>query len=595
MKQIVPQTALFVILHYWSAVVFLVSQVLYERLAQKYQQHFLVQFDQVIDLTAIEQGCAGYHTGSGRGSWTVHTIPQLVRALLVKYLFVLSYRETEEQIDLNLLVKYWVGYNLLQNPMDHTTLCRFELWVLKHQPRLIFDEIIRQIDEMFPEDRERMQIVDTYAMLVRGAKTSIIELVRDVSRHILSELEKADPQRYTEVVNALNMVVLFGAEDEKLTAALDPEERDARLQVVVTQALRLHRLVSSSLDYLCPLLSPETQAPVREWLDHLSKIIHDETTVTSTDPTNPEVVTVTERPHKKKGQYRIACANDTDATYRDHGKGKQELANNAALLGTRYFVRETEVVTGSTPDPVPLTTMLANQYQYHGFFPKEVCGDQIFGTGKTRADVAAVSGGQATLIALLPDYEKRTDRFVPANFTPLSPEEGLGLICPTGVLSTRWNAKPDAEGITFDYTAQMCQGCPFWVSLEQLSQNPDLPHCRKPDCKPNSRRRVFISHHRPYVLDAIEYNKTEAFKLKMKQRPLIERLIFNLTNIHGGRRARSTGLEKANFQTRMVASVFNIRQILRLWPNKQAEARAVRANKPPPSPAAIPLTATAAA
>ncbi len=590
MRAIVPQAALFVILQYWSTVVFLVSQVLYERQAQKYKQHFLVQFDYVIDLTAIEQGCAGFHQGSGRGSWTVHTIPQLVRALLVKYLLNLSYRQTETEIDLNMLVKAWVGYNLLQNPMDHTTLHRFELWVLEHQPRLIFDEIIRQIDQMFPEDRQRMQIVDTYAMLVRGAKTSIIELIRDASRQLLLELQKADPQRFDEIAGAIDLVALFGAEDEKLTAALDPEEREARLQVVVTQALRLHRLVTGSLDYLQPSLPPASQTPVRKWLGHLAKIIFDETSVTPTDPANPDAVLIKERPHKKKGQYRIACANDTDATYRDHGKGKQDLAHNAALSGTRYFVRETEVVTGSTPDPVPLTTMLANQYKYHGFFPAEVCGDQIFGNGKTRADVETVSESQTRLIALLPGYEKRTDRFVPSDFTPLT--DGFGLKCPNGVVSTKWYLRLETEGVEFDFTAKMCRDCPFWVSPEQLVHNPDLDHCRKPDCKPNSRRKVFISFHREQVLAALEYNKTAEFKLKMKQRPLIERIIFNLTNIHGGRRARSTGLPKANFQTRMVATAFNIRQILRLWPNKLAE---IKAKIPPPVPAAIPLSGAVAA
>ncbi|GIK41570.1 MAG: hypothetical protein BroJett011_54030 [Chloroflexota bacterium] len=57
-----------------------------------------------------------------------------------------------------------------------------------------------------------------------------------------------------------------------------------------------------------------------------------------------------------------------------------------------------------------------------------VVGDQIYGTGKTRAEVAQVSQGQTQLVALVPDYERRTDRFGPADFT-LSADV-FSLTCP---------------------------------------------------------------------------------------------------------------------------------------------------------------------
>jgi hypothetical protein len=576
---IVPQLALVVILHSWSTVVALVSQLLYERVTRQYQHHFLVQFDQVIDLSRIEQACMPFYKGSGPGSWTRHTVPQLVRGLLIKYLHDLSYRQTEAEVDLNIMVKYWVGYNLLQRPFDHTTLWRFEMWVLEHQPRLLFDEILRQIDALCPEDRRRMQLVDTYAMLVRGAKTSLIELIRDVCRHLLAELKRADPARHAHLVQWLDQEALFGVKGDKPTVALDREEREARLQAVVTQALRLHRLAQGLLASP-PFLHPDQQAPIQEWLGHLAKIIDDETTL---DPTTApaEPVPIKELPHGQKGQYRIACANDPEATYRDHGQGKQQLAHNAAVLTTTHFVRETEVVTGATPDPVPLITLLQLQHRHHGFFPAEMCGDQIFGTGKTRHQVAELTNGQTHLIALVPDYDKRTDRFVPADFTLT--EDGLGLTCPHGVTTYKRYPKANADGWTYRFTAKMCRHCPFWLSQQQLALAPDQPHCRTPDCKANSHRQVFINTFRDYTLAALEFNRTDEFKLKIKQRPIVERIIFNLTNIHGGRRAKSTGLPKANFQTRMVSTAFNIRQLLRLW----ARRPQLRAQKPPPPAAAV--------
>ena len=80
---------------------------------------------------------------------------------------------------------------------------------------------------------------------------------------------------------------------------------------------------------------------------------------------------------------------------------------------------------------------------------------------------------------------------------------------------------------------------------------------------PKARRKVFISFYRGQVEAALEYNRTPLFKIEIKERPRVERIIYNLTHIHGARRCRSVGLEKANFQLKMAATAFNIRQFIR--------------------------------
>jgi len=168
---ILPQIVLFVIFQYWPLVASIVHQVQLQYYLSKYRQHWLVRLSQVIDLVPLEQGCAAYHKGSGRGSAVSHPVPRLVRALLIKYLYNLSYRQTEEQIELNLLLRWFVGYSWLEAPPDHSTLCRFELWVLRHQPDLFFDTVLEQILALYPQERERLLIADTFGMFARGAKT----------------------------------------------------------------------------------------------------------------------------------------------------------------------------------------------------------------------------------------------------------------------------------------------------------------------------------------------------------------------------------------------------------------------------------------
>jgi transposase len=547
---ILPLNAWFVIFDYWPLILTWVSRCVYAHLLSKYRHHWLVQFQQVIDLAPIEQGCAAFHKGSGRGSAVNHPVPRLVRALLVRYLFNLSYRQTEEWIECHLLAKWFVGYGLFESPPDHTTLQRFELWVLEHRPHLFFDEILHQIDALGPEDRRRTQLVDTYAMLARGARTTLIELIRDACRKLLGELGEVDPARLEALLAALDPEALFGAPGDKPSKALKPAERAARLQQVVRQALRLGRWMRTLLDSP-PFVHPDDAAPLRLWLKHLDKIIDDETRVTAAASGDPDEVRVRERPNGQKGAYRIGCVNEPAATYRHHRADEPaHLGFNVSVLATRHFVRGTLVATGAQPDPVALPELLATQRQHHGFFPAKLAGDQAYGTGKVRAQVEALTQGATQVIALLPDLEKRSDRFPPSAFR-LSPD-GATLTCPNGVTSAKRFLSENREGCDFRFTAQMCRGCPLW---EQ---------CRDPKANPQGHRTVFMSHYRPQIEAALVYNRSDEFKQEIKERSQVERIIYNLTHIHGARYARSTGLPKVNFQVRMAATAFNIRQLLRL-------------------------------
>ncbi len=567
---ILPHMVLTVILKAWPLVLSLVYEVQCVHYLRKYADHWLVRLHDGFDFSPLEQGCAAFHKGSGKGSAVSHPVPRLVRAVLLKYLNNLSFRQTEAEIELNLLARWFVGYSWLETPPDHSTLCRFELWLLRHQPTLFFDEVLKQVYHLHPEERQRLLLSDTFGMYVRGARAYTIDLLRDLSRRLLAELEHLDPTRHQALLAVLDQAALFGQPGDKITPALNAQERAQRLQTVAGAALDLHDRLLTLLQQ-SPFVAPEAEISLRLWLTAIDKVIKDETTV-SPDPTQPGGRRITERPHGKKGSYRIACANDLDATYRDHGKGSAQLQYNAALLTSPRFIHQTEVVTGAAPDPVTLPTMLQALHQQHDFFPPKVVADQIYGSGKTRALVHQLSGGQTQLVALLPDYEKRTDRFVPADFARA--DDGLSLTCPNGVTSTKIYLKPGADGDEFRFTHLMCRDCPFWISLEQLQQDPTLPHCRPPDGKPNAHRQVFISHHRDFVLQAIEYNKSDLFKQEMKQRPLIERIIFNLTHFFGARYARSTGLPKVNFQLRMAAAAFNLRQLVRLKPNRPSPAAA---------------------
>jgi hypothetical protein len=546
---ILPKFALFVILQSWSGVLHLVSAVWYERQLTRYRHHWLVQLHQIADLSRLEQACAAFHAHNGLGTPVIHSVPRLVRALLVKYLHNLSLRQAEEQIDNHILLKWFVGYGLFETPPDHSTLDRFELWLFRHHPRLFFDEIIRLVDHLCPEDRQRLQLVDTFALHARAANTYLIELLRDLCRHLLCRLAEVDPDRHLALLVQLNLLALFGTPDEKITAALDAGQRAERLQRVGQQARRLVRLLNDSLDQ-APALPPDDQAPLRLLLAALDKVITDETTVTANNPANPDDVAITERPHGNKGAYRIGSASDLEASYRkNHNDTQAVLGYNPAVLTTNVFIRETHLATGAEPDNLGAPVLLQNQFQHHGFFPQQLAGDMAYGHGKTRALIDQLTGGPTQIIALVPDYNQRSPRFKPRDFT-LS-DDGLSLTCPNGKSTARCYPHKSNGGVQFRFPAKLCHNCPLWNQ------------CRGPDSKKSAARHVFISFYRDQLETAQAFNQSDIFKQGLKQRMNVERLIFCLTNLHGARHAHSYGQQRTDYQLKMQATAFNLRQLVR--------------------------------
>ena len=546
---ILPQTALFVIVQSWSVVLQLVSAYWYERQLSRYQKHWLVQLNKMVDLSGLEQACAGFQTDNGQGRPITHTPARLVRALLIKYLYNLSLRQTEEMIDNHILIKWFVGYPLFMPPLDHSYLNRFEMWLFRTNPRLFFDEVIRLIDRLCPEDRDRIQLVDTFALHGRVAKTYLVELLRDVCGKILPLLAETDPDFHLTLLADLELMTLFGYRRDKITAALKGTERGQRLQDVARQALRLSRLLSHHLDQATHL-SPEQQFGLRVLLAYLDKIISDETTLTANNPDDPDDVTIIERKHGQKGTYRIISASDFETTYRKHHDHKEAVPGfNATDLGTKVFVRETQVDTGAQQDNIALTEVLQAQHHYHGFFPDFVAGDMKYGYGKTRYQVVQVTGGQTQVIALIPDYDKRSDLYNPRDFT-LS-DDGLALTCPNHKTTTRRYLTEDKGGADFRFSVKCCRGCDHWDK------------CRGPDSKKSQPRNVFISFYRDQLEAAQQFNQTDIATQGLKERMNVERQIYSLTNIYGARYAHSYGLKRTDYQLKMQATAYNLRQLVR--------------------------------
>lgn len=175
---IIPPAVRSVVEKYLMQLLYWFSDEIYKLLLPRAQNHFLVGLRNHLNFGTLETACAKYHHEGGRGAPVVHPVPRLVRALLVKYLLNLSLRDLEESIRWNLLVKWFVGYAAFESGPDHATLERFELWVIEHQTRTFFDQILKQIDH----DCDICQ----YTLTTLGRRSKQFWMIRSRLRHVLS-------------------------------------------------------------------------------------------------------------------------------------------------------------------------------------------------------------------------------------------------------------------------------------------------------------------------------------------------------------------------------------------------------------------------
>jgi len=524
------------------------SERIYADLIKRASDHLLVKLHEHLDLRPLEEACASFHHDAGPGRPPEHTVPRLVRALLVKYIYDHSLRSLESEIRFHLVVKWFVGYPIHASAPDHTTLQRFEQWVCENCHRAFFDQTLRQIDQVFPEQRQQAQIGDTFAMHANAARESLVPLFRHLCRHLLGVLEQVAADRATRVRAQIDHTALF-PKNEVDEYYLLPEQRAERLHTTVCAALDCAGSVHDCLEQPTPL-DAETRAPILRWLDLLDKAISDDVLVIRDE--QGQVIQVCERPDEEKGSYRLGSATDPDATYRVHGS-KVAFGYNVSVAANDQFVREIRADTGAQPDAVAVPDLIQAQREHHDLTPPKLLYDAAAGSGKTRARVDETSDGQTQLSAPLLPYNKRTPFFSPDRFQ-LS-EDGSALTCPNGLTSTVSYRCPDLEGRWFRFYATRCRACPLW------------DQCR--NHKPNTRahRVVFISDFRSYVDAAAAYNQSDAYKADRKRRPLIEQTIAHLVRYNSARRARRRGQDAADFQAKMCATAYNLKRWIKLLPS----------------------------
>jgi hypothetical protein len=543
------------------------SATLYDRLRSQNPDHLLVRVWDRFDLRQVEQACADYrHYQGERGQCETHPIPHLCRALLVKHLHSWSLRQTCREIQTNSLVRGFVGYRLDQETLGKDTLNRFEQWVNRHHPRLFFNTILAQIDEDFPEEVTQPQIGDTFALHSLAAPQSRTQLLRSSAARLLKAWNALAPSLLLPGLTPDLTQALWGQEHEPKEHWLDPAQRDERERQTACAAHTFLALVRQAL----PLLPPGPSLlhlALDRWLALLHKALSDEFVLT---PDASDQLTARHATGKERGSFVLGSSVDPEATFRKHGE-QNDLGYNIHVSATKHFVREIFATTGAAPDGSGVASLIANQREQGWSLPPKFIYDRAAGSPKIFHDVAQASDGQTQLVAALIDHSKRSNRFGPLDFTL---NQDGSLTCPAGQSTTTCYRSNAADGWTYRFSAKQCHDCPLWEACRgpRTEQTPtpetvplEASQAEKPAPKrkgpgPKAHRQVFISSYRSMQRAAILYTQSDAFKLDMKLRPLIEGTIAALVRYNGARRAKGIGLTNADCQARGAALAFNLKR-----------------------------------
>ena len=611
-----------------------VSNYLYSQLLESTQDQLLTRIAQRFDFAALVKGCQAYRLYAGqRGQAADYSVEQLCRALVLRHLNHWSFRTTCAELKSNLLLRWFVGFLVNEQTLSYVTLQRFEEWMLRHQPRLLFDEILRQIDQDFPEDATQPQVGDTFALLARTAPQSRTQLLRNAGRKVIFYLQQVAPSVCADLLLSPLPEALFGPHTAPQEYWLSKEARD-ELELHTAQAADgLCQQVQAHLAQGAALRTIEAAA-LRRWLAILRKLLTDEFVIARA--ANGAASTVRHCTKEERGSFVLGSTVDTEATFRNHGK-KNDLGYNVQVAATAKFIREIFAATGATSDSTGIAALVANQLAQTGHAPPKLIYDRAAGSPKLFHDVDKASNGQTQLVARLIDHSKNSACFGPTHFTL---NEDGSLTCPNGQVSSTCYRAQTADGYHYRFTAQQCQACPLWqhcrgdelpvppepsggepataapastappalhrntapvstapakttrtrrrkqaaaavaqadaAAADSAAAKTKQPKAKQPKVKKPkaAHRTVFISDYRDWQRRAILYTTTPAFKLDMAFRSTIERIIACLVRYNGARHATAYGLLKADFQARMAATAFNLKRWAVLMHEKEQPRRA---------------------
>jgi len=529
---------------------FLFSQDVFEKIVSK--DHLLYRIDHEIDFTFINETCKGRYSPN-RGRRVVNFPERMFRAEIIQYMYNLSDRNLTEQVNLNILYRWFVGYGLDDKVFHWTAPGKFRIALGKEMHKELFDCIIEQLIEKDLIGKNENQSTDATHIIGDVAIPTTIGVVKQAIKRALRRIQRGAKSIMPKIANEIDVEYYIPKKGKRGTKGkkeykMTDEEKRKTLNQVVNDALKVVWIMELVLEQGELILKRKDKKQITEAIDDIRKIFQDyiEEIPRGTNGENGGSETEQEKAEikygvrKEKEKDRIVSTVDRDVRW--GAKSDEKIFHGYKVHSTMTdggFVTNIEVTAGNVSDDTMAVPLAKDQKEQHDLKPKKMRGDGAYGTIDNRKEFEEM-GTQLVAPEKTShnkgEFPKKRFKFDEANWS---------VTCPAGRKTTKSYYNKAARSNIFHFDKNQCGPCP-----------------NKKKCTKGPFRTVSIHEDLAIQEEAKEYNATDDYKEDMKMRAHIEPKQAEMKRFHGLKRAIYRGLERVRIQAIYTAIVVNLKRMV---------------------------------
>jgi len=511
---------------------FISSEMVYSSVIS--ERHILVRIENAIDFTFIDEMLKDtYSPDNGRP--TTNYPSRMLKALWLETFYNLSDRDVADRANVDLAIKWFLGYNINEKPFEFSALSGFRDRLGEEGCKEAFFRINEQIQDAGFINPGQSQTIDATHVLSKTAHLTPMKMIYRGIMKLLQEVRRLSPELEIEIRKEV------GFEGDITEIPKEYGMSDAERLDRLTRLVLLAEALTKSIDVrLIEIPDGDRKTGVGSTVEVIRRIISEQTVEETSENGKTKR---TERKKKDKPKDRIANPIDPDARHGHKTSKKPFLGYKVSLTQN-----EDEIVTNVEVDPgnmvdgeaqIPMTDELEER---QGKRPKKMIGDKAYGDGEVRHEQKE-NGTQVS--APLKKPFNRTGKLPSSEFN-YDPKTGE-VTCPNGKTARRVGYNKTNHSTMYQFSPDDCGTCPM-----------------KDRCTNADARHINISDYITDFREAADYNKTEEYKLDMKRRSGHERKNAEMKKKHGMERARYWGIPKVRIQAYMTAMVVNVKRFVKL-------------------------------
>lgn len=165
----------------------LFGDFVYDRLIPK--DHLLRRMSKVIDFKFIDAETRDFYSATGRPGWSP---VMLFKCCLIAFLYDISDRQLEDQVNYHIVFKWFVGLDLDQKAPDHSTMTRFRDRLGVEGFARIFNQIV-EIARQNGLVNDRLTIIDSTHVVAKVDTARLVKFKKDEDDKTYVDRHSPDP------------------------------------------------------------------------------------------------------------------------------------------------------------------------------------------------------------------------------------------------------------------------------------------------------------------------------------------------------------------------------------------------------------------